>query len=184
MAVGFIMMLASGIIMIYVPIEKSLQFKLYQWHKAVGVLLFLAFFVRIIWRLISHAMQHIPALPAHFSYLEQWMAKFGHLSLYGLMLMMPLSGWVMVSASVYGLPTIVFDWFEWPHIPGIQGNKTIEARAKEAHFYLSISFGLMITLHIAAVIRHWVKDKENLMIRMLWTTKKQVTVSTVGQCTE
>ena len=50
------------------------------------------------------------------------MAKLVHRSLYALIIMIPISGWIMVSASVYGLPTFVFGLFEWPHIPGIDFN--------------------------------------------------------------
>ena len=47
MAWGFFLMLGSGVVMTYGPIEQSLQFNIYQWHKAGGVLLLLAFALRI-----------------------------------------------------------------------------------------------------------------------------------------
>lgn len=79
----------------------------------------------------------------------------------------------MVSASVYGLPTIVFGWFEWPHIPNLQGNEIAENLAKDAHFYLAILFGLMLFAHIGAVVKHAVKDKENLMTRIWWSRQSK-----------
>ena len=173
MAVGFLLMLGSGVAMTYMSIEQGLKFNLYQWHKAGGVLLLIAFGVRIIWRLISGLRNQIPALPQRFPKLERIAAKLGHWGLYALMLAMPISGWVMVSSSVYGLPTIVFGWFEWPHIPNIQGNEVIQGLAKNAHFILAIAFGLMIFAHIGAVIKHYFKDNENLMHRMWWTSQKE-----------
>ncbi len=169
MAIGLLMMFCSGVVMSYVPIEQSLKFNLYQWHKGGGVLLLLAFGARIIWRLISQWRGQIPALPSHFPEVERVMAKLGHWGLYALMFVLPLSGWVMVSASVYGLPTIVFGWFEWPHIPGIQGNEQVEEIAEAMHLILAISLGLMIVAHVGAVIKHAVKDHENLLPRMWWT---------------
>jgi cytochrome b561 len=172
MAIGFCAMFGSGIIMTYADIEKSLQFNMYQWHKSGGVLLLLAFIMRISWRLISYKLDQIPPLPSSFSRPEIIAAKLGHWMLYILMIAMPISGWVMVSASVYGLPTIVFGWFEWPHVPNLQGNEGVEGLAKEAHFYLAILFGFAIATHIAAVIKHAMIDKLNLMPRIWWCKTK------------
>lgn len=169
MAMGFFLMLGSGVAMTYLPIEQGLKFNLYQWHKAGGVLLLLAFFIRMSWRFISMALNQTPNLPKSFPKIEKLAAKAGHTGLYLLMIAMPISGWVMVSSSVYGLPTIVFGWFEWPHIPNIQGNEMIEQAAKQAHFILAILFGLMVFAHVGAVIKHKIKDNENLMRRMWWT---------------
>ena len=44
MALAFFSMLASGMIMTDYIDDKALQFRVYQWHKSLGVLLLLAFF--------------------------------------------------------------------------------------------------------------------------------------------
>lgn len=168
MAAGFFLMLGSGVTMEYADISQSLKFQLYQWHKSGGVLLLLAFVARILWRFVSRA----PALPDTMPSYEKRAAKAGHWGLYLFMLAMPLSGWIMVSASVYGLPTIVFGWFEWPHLPGIAGNETIENRASTAHTAFAIIFALLIAVHIAAVIKHAIFDEENLLRRMWWLPRK------------
>lgn len=164
MALAFFWMLGSGIAMEYMDLEKSFKYNLYQWHKASGVLLLMAFVVRILWRFVSR----VPKLPQNFKPWEKIAAKAGHWGLYALMLLMPLSGWVIVSSSVYGLPTMVFGWFEWPHIPGLEGNEEIHEMSEDAHFYLAIIFGLLIAAHIGAVIKHALFDKENLLPRMWW----------------
>lgn len=174
MAVGFFMMLGSGITMTYFEISKSLQFNMYQWHKSGGVLLLLAFGLRILWRVISGFRKQIPDLPRSLPKTERKAAKLGHWGLYAIMLAMPISGWIMVSASVYGLPTIVFGWFQWPHIPDFQGNAKIENLARDAHFYIAIFFGLMLATHIGAVVKHAVADKENLMTRIWWSRKSKI----------
>ena len=171
MAIASIGMLISGVVMEYVPLDQSLKFNLYQWHKASGVLLLIAVMVRILWRIISKLKNQIPPLPENFKLLEQKAAKLGHLGLYVVMIAMPITGWVMVSSSVYGLPTIVFGWFEWPHIPGIQGNETINQLSNRAHMIIGITFALLIGAHIAAVIKHAIFDHENLLKRMWWSKK-------------
>jgi cytochrome b561 len=162
MAAAFLLMLAGGLSMTYLDLDKSLKFNLYQWHKSLGVLLLLTFFMRLGWRLLHKP----PALPAFMPPLEALAAKAGHIALYVCMIAVPLSGWTMVSSSVYGLPTIVFGWFEWPHIPKIAGNEEVSAAAKNAHWLLTWFFGLCIAGHISAVIKHAVIDKHNLLPRM------------------
>jgi cytochrome b561 len=164
MAISFLLMLASGVVMKYVTLEQSLKFSMYQWHKSLGVLLLVAFFLRIGWRLWHKP----PALPVSFPAFERFAAHAGHWALYGFMLIMPLSGWLMASSSVYGLPTIVFGWFEFPHFPGIGGDEGISALTKQVHFFGAIGFGLMILAHAGAVAKHAVRDHVNLLPRMVW----------------
>lgn len=154
--------------MTYVDLSQNLKFQMYQWHKSGGVLLLLAFGVRLIWRILSV----VPELPQSLIGLEKKAAKFGHFALYALMLLMPLSGWVMVSSSIYGLPTIVFGWFQWPHIPGLQGNELVETASRNIHFALAILFFLVIVTHILAVVKHAYIDKENLLTRIWWSKKR------------
>lgn len=167
MAAAFLLMLAGGLSMTYLDLDKSLVFQMYQWHKSLGVLLLAAFFLRLLWRLLHKP----PALPGFMPRWEALAAKAGHIALYACMIAVPLSGWAMVSSSAYGVPTIVFGWFEWPHIPGIAYNETVNAAAKTAHWLLAWFFGLCIAGHIAAVVKHAVIDKHNLLPRM-WFARR------------
>jgi cytochrome b561/polyisoprenoid-binding protein YceI len=164
MAVGITMMLISGAVMVYVELEKQWQFQLYQWHKSGGVLLMLALAMRIVIRIATA----IPSLPIRFSTIERVVAKLGHFGLYIAMATMVISGWVMVSSSAYGLPTIVFGWFEWPHIPRLQANQIVERLSKDTHLFGAIGLGLLLIGHIGAVIKHRVVDQENLLTRVWW----------------
>lgn len=162
MALAFCGMIGSGLVMTSDMIESSQKFPLYQTHKALGILLLIAVALRLVVRFTTAK----PALPAMMPKWETLAAKAGHWSLYIWMIALPVTGWVMVSSSVYGLPTIVFDLFEWPHIPGIEGNKEISAASNKAHEILAYAFIALIGLHIAAVIKHAIMDKENLLTRM------------------
>lgn len=162
MALCFLAMIAAGLIMEYAPLDKSFQFQLYQWHKSLGLLLLIAFFMRLVSRLVTRT----PALPEGLANWENKAAKAGHYSLYLWMLIVPLSGWLMVSSSSYGLPTYIFGLFEWPHIPGLEGNKAIHETAELGHKILTWSFTALIAIHIGAVIKHAWADKINLLKRM------------------
>jgi cytochrome b561 len=162
MALSFIAMLGMGLVMTHLPIDKSLQFHMYQWHKSLGVLLLLAFFLRLVVRLMSQE----PELPNDIKPLEKWAALTVQKAFYFWMFLLPLTGWLMVSSSPFGLPTIVFGWFEWPHIPYVAGNPTIEDYAKEAHELLAYSFILLIGLHIGGWLKHLIFERKNLLPRM------------------
>jgi cytochrome b561 len=76
----------------------------------------------------------------------------------------------MVSSSPFGLPTFVFvDWIKWPHIPGLERNKTVESLAKSVHWYALLALVTVLLAHISAVILHRLKHTENLLKRMWWT---------------
>jgi len=162
MAAAFFLMLGSGLSTEYLPMGKSLKFNMIQWHKGLGVLLLMTFILRLGWRIFHRP----PPLPSSIKGLEISAAKAGHVALYFCMIAVPLSGWVMVSSSVYGLPTIVFGWFQWPHIPLIAGNKAVNEISGDIHMILTWFFGLCIAGHIAAVVKHIVIDKENILLRM------------------
>ncbi|MEM6603751.1 MAG: cytochrome b, partial [Pseudomonadota bacterium] len=164
MAGGIFFMFGSGVVMTYAELTQDFQFRLYQWHKASGILIMLALGLRIVTRLSTFT----PPLPVHFPKIEVIAAKLGHVALYGGMVLMVASGWIMVSSSSYGLPTLIFGWFSWPHIPGLAGNLFAERTAYLFHFWSAIALGLFLLGHIAAVIKHRLIDKENLLTRLWW----------------
>ncbi len=165
MALAFILMLASGLIMTNIELEQSFKFDLYQWHKSLGVLLLIAFVLRMALKLSFKT----PKIPENFSSTERTAAKTGHIALYIWMIALPIAGWIIVSSSIFGLPTFVFNIFEWPHIPYIAANKEIEETAKFIHRILAYSFIALIGLHVAAVVKHAILDNENLLTRMWFT---------------
>ncbi|AEP28735.1 cytochrome b [Brumicola nitratireducens] len=166
---GLVFMLASGLYMVNADISKADQYKLFQLHKAAGVIMLWALFIRICVRIFTKA----PGLPSAMSNANKKKAKAGHLLLYVALVIMPLSGWVMVSASPFGLPTFVFvDWIKWPHIPGIARNKTVETVANNTHWITAAVLFTLIIGHIAAVIWHKKAHGLNLLNRMWWSKHK------------
>ena len=164
-ALGILFMFASGLYMVNADISKAEQYKLFQIHKAAGVIALWAIIVRILVRVFTTAPNSLPQLTMR----EHKQAKLGHILLYIALVTMPLSGWAMVSASPFGLPTFVFvDWIEWPHIPGIARNKSIQTLANNIHWVTAIAFFFLIVGHISAVVWHNKVHKINLMKRMWW----------------
>ncbi|GAC28852.1 hypothetical protein GPAL_1991 [Glaciecola pallidula DSM 14239 = ACAM 615] len=163
-------MFVSGLYMVNADISKADQYKLFQIHKAAGVVMLWTLFVRVCVRIFTYA----PELPIEFSKSDKKKAKAGHILLYIAVVVMPLSGWLMVSASPFGLPTFVFvDWIKWPHIPGVARNKMIETIANNIHWITASILGFLIIGHIGAVIWHRNKHGVNLLDRMWWSKTKR-----------
>lgn len=151
---------------IHAPETKAQAFVVYQWHKSLGLTVLALVFLRLIWRLFYPP----PPLPHSMPAWEKLAASISHRLFYVLMIAMPLLGWAMVSASPFGLPTMYFGLFEWPHIVwlvDIEDKKPVEAIFKSAHRAGAYLLMALIGLHIAAALKHWIVDRDEIIGRML-----------------
>ncbi len=81
-------------------------------HKAIGITVLVLTLVRLGWRL-AHP---VPPLPATTKPWERMAARASHFLLYAFMLIMPLSGWAMVSGPKRR-PLEWFGMFNLPYLP-------------------------------------------------------------------
>ncbi|MFC3121807.1 cytochrome b [Agaribacter flavus] len=168
MAVSVLVMIGTGLYMVNIDMPKAEQFKLYQYHKAGGVVMLWL----IVLRLVVRTSTKRPALPSSLSRKNQSLAQIGHGALYSLLILIPLSGWFMVSASPFGLPTFVFvDWIKWPHIGFASKNNTVEAISNTVHYILAYLLFFAVAGHVAATIYHYKIHRINLFQRMWLNTK-------------
>jgi cytochrome b561 len=144
------------------PEQKQLGFTIVQLHKSFGLTVLVLSLGRLLLRLVSGA----PPLPDHMTSLERFLARLTHWAFYALMILLPLSGWVMVSSSPLGFPTHYFGLFEWPHLP-IGMSKETSGAAGEAHEVMAwIGAGLFV-LHVGAALKHHFFDRDDVLSRML-----------------
>ena len=93
----------------------------------------------------------------------QLAAHAGHLALYGLMLAIPLSGWLMSSAK--GFQTV---WFGVLPIPDLlEKNKELGNLLQTIHMSLNLLFVVTLAGHIGAALKHHFIDKDDILTRML-----------------
>ena len=168
-ALAIILQLISGIWMTDAIKDEETQaiaYNIYQYHKSLGLLVLVLSLIRLSWRLTHKA----PALPQHMKKYEKFAAEAAHKILYLFMIIVPLSGWAVVSTSSYNLPTIFFGLFEWPHISFLAEavNKAdLSDFFEESHGILAFSMLGLITLHIFAALKHQIFDKDNIIQRIL-----------------
>ena len=158
MAILIFGLLALGFYMQDLPLSpEKLQF--YSWHKWAGVTVFALVWLRLLWR-VTHRP---PAYPISMSGLQQALAHTGHLVLYVLMIVIPLSGWLMSSAK--GVPTV---WFGVLPLPDLIGrDKELGKQLAELHSALNIGFLVLIGGHAAAALFHHLVHKDDTLRRML-----------------
>ena len=168
-ALALILQLLGGIWMveaINVEATKQTAYNFYQYHKSLGLVILVASLLRLFWRLIHK----VPPLPENMKLWEKFASHVSHISLYILMIAIPLLGWAMVSASSYGIPTRIFNLFELPHISFLANSDNKLELSKFFNKSHKLTAYMMIFLslaHIGAALKHQFFDKNNLIQRMI-----------------
>ena len=148
---------ALGIVMHEMPLSP-LKLELYAWHKWFGVTVFLLVWLRLAWRLTHRP----PALPATLSAPLQRLAHAGHGLLYVLMIVIPLSGWLMSSAK--GVQTV---WFGLVPLPDLLGrDRELGDLLQQAHKLLNLLLLLTLAGHVLAALWHHFVLKDDTLRRM------------------
>jgi cytochrome b561 len=129
------------------------------------VTIFLLVLIRLVWRL-SHRP---PAPPATIPAWQHTAATTAHVLLYVLTLAIPISGWLMSSAS--GFQVVYLGQIPIPDL--VTKNKHLAEQLKEVHEALNwVMLGVVI-LHIAAALKHHMVDRDDVLQRMLPFLKKR-----------
>ncbi|RPE66374.1 cytochrome b561 [Pacificibacter maritimus] len=132
---------------------------LYSVHKTVGVTVFILAVLRIIWAIVQP--RPVPLHPE--KKLETLAAEVMHWALYGALVVVPLSGWVMHAAEV-GFANI---W--WPFgqgLPFVPKSEAVSHAAGAVHGVAVFVLLGAVVAHIAGAVKHVVIDKDDTMARM------------------
>ncbi|MGL4636302.1 MAG: cytochrome b [Beijerinckiaceae bacterium] len=131
---------------------------LYDNHKLGGFILLFIVVARLAYRFMKGA-------PADEPTLEPWQRGVAHLThwgLYGLLLAVPLLGWIGVSLypalSIHG-------WFSLPGLTTPDQSRA--ATVFFLHKWGAILLGLMVSAHIGAALFHHFIRKDNVLRRMM-----------------
>ncbi len=134
-------------------------------HKSFGMTILMLAVLRLLWRLKNPP----PELPSGMPAIEEFLARFTHIAMYGFLFAMPLSGWLMSSAKNYSVSW--FGLFTWPNL--ISKSENAFHLLDNTHKILAIALFTTAALHIAAALKHHFWTKDDVLRRMLPFTKNK-----------
>ena len=105
-ALGVVVLYALGLYLDELGYQDPWFNRAMDLHKGLGMLLFAAILARWLWRRVD--VQPVPL--ETYSAFEQWSARMMKAVLYLLLVLVPLSGYLISSAE--GQPIDVFGWFQ------------------------------------------------------------------------
>ena len=141
------------------------KIELFFWHKSTGMLILAFVGLRILWRLANPT----PGLPADMAGWERAAARLSHLLLYALMIALPVTGWIVNSAS--NVPFRIFWLIPLPAI--VAPDEPTADLVAWVHGGLAALLALVLVAHIGAALRHHFVKRDTVLGRMLpgtWRT--------------
>ncbi|PID42331.1 MAG: cytochrome B [Proteobacteria bacterium] len=157
MAIGVFFLFGLGLYMVELTYYDSWYRGAIELHKSLGVVMALAWMVRVIWRWFNAN----PEMAG--SRLEKKAAHLVHVLLYLLMLFLMLTGYLISTADGRGIE--VFSLIEIPAMPiSVENQEDIAGDIHWAMAWLLIS---MVALHALAAIQHQVIKKDGTLLKMI-----------------
>jgi cytochrome b561 len=162
--------ITAGFIVIMIPVGlymvnrgKATNFDaltntLYSNHKMFGFILLWIIVARLAWRFLKGAPPDEPTLQPW----EKSVAHLTHWAIYGLLLAVPLLGWIGV--SLYPALGIPFG-LSLPAL--VSPNDKMAGTVFMLHKYGAILLGLLALMHIGAALKHHFVSKDNVLRRMM-----------------
>ncbi len=157
-SLAFVGMLTVGFILSFDLLDRETAGSVRNLHKATGtVLLFL-----VAWRVIWRLRQGFPAPMPGVAAWQVAASRIVHWGLLAALVIMPLSGVLM--SLLAGRPIDIYGLFLIPPLAEIEGAGKL---ARAIHGYAAWTLVALITLHVAAALKHLVIDKDGTFARML-----------------
>jgi superoxide oxidase len=128
------------------------------WHFMLGLTVFALVWVRLFAKLISPA----PLIDPPIARWQDMTAKAVQALLYGLMIAMPLLGWLTLSAA--GQPISFYGW----QLPSLMAeNKALAETIKEIHEAGATVIYFLVGIHAVAALYHHYLVRDNTLRRIL-----------------
>lgn len=139
-------------------LEPPLKWEMYSLHKASGLLVLVLVTVRLIWKFYNTKV----LLPADLPELQKKAANLNINLLYLLMLVMPVSGFLMSVLANHPI-----DFYGLFTINSFAQDLELAKIFNQIHKKCALLFSALIILHILAAFYHHFIRKDNVMKRML-----------------
>jgi cytochrome b561 len=139
-------------------IWDDLTNNLYSGHKLLGIVILLLVLARLYYRLTRGAPPDEPTI----TWWQKGAAHMTHWALYGLLLLVPMLGWIGV--SLY--PALdIFGLFKLPALT--VANEEMASKVLFYHWLFAILLLLAVSAHISGALFHYLIRKDGVLRRML-----------------
>ncbi len=126
-------------------------------HKSVGLSILALVVVRLAWRLFQ-----APPAPVPMPDWQRRASLISHWSFYALLLVLPVSGWLMSSAS-----NISVSWFNLFQLPDfVAPDERLEELFEGIHETLTKVLLLLALIHVGAALKHTFIDRDGILRRI------------------
>lgn len=156
MAVMILTMLFVGIAMV-ATVEPAYH-RLIDLHRPLGVCILVLALIR----LANRCLIRVPPLPETLPPTLRVAARLSHVVLYGLMILLPLVGWGMLSAGAY--PVEMWPGFALP--PILPHDPALFAALRHLHTWLALILFGVVLVHIGAALLHGVLLRDAVLPSM------------------
>jgi cytochrome b561 len=152
----------------------------YHWlvsiHRPLGAGILALVVVRFVVRWLSP----LPPFPPTMSRMERVAAAASEYTLYGVMFVLPLVGWGMLSAARY--PVVLVGSVHLPFI--LPHDAMLYATLRRAHTVLAYVLFLAFLAHFGAILFHTLIIRDGMLVRMVpWHVLPREVVRGSGQST-
>src|SRR6266852_5039675 len=155
MAVMVLTMLCIGVTMVA---SLANYHVLVSIHRPLGI----AILILVVVRFVNRQLSSLPPFPATMSRTERLAATASELTMYGLMFVLPLVGWGMLSAARY--PIVLSGSLHLPYI--LPHDAMLYAMLRKAHTILAYLFFLTFLAHFGAILFHTLIVRDGILKRM------------------
>lgn len=138
-----------GVVMLTEGLPRARQDLLFILHKNGGVIILLLVLLRIVWRVLYAA----PRLPAALPRWQVLAAGVVQWALYGILLVMAISGYIRVTAG--GFPIEMLDAIGFPRL--VAPSETLAETAKTVHANARFGLVALIIVHTVAGLQHLIR---------------------------
>ena len=139
----------------------------YDLHYAVGVTMFVLVVGRSAWRAFAPQPINDADKPGWESLAARVIHHLFYICLFGL----PLTGWLMISATGRETNLSLAGVVPWPLLPlqELPNSRlwALEAAAEWAHWGLIVTLLLLIPIHVGGALKHQLVDRDDVMHGML-----------------
>src|SRR6516225_6679802 len=140
-------------------------------HRPLGI----AILVLVVVRFVNRQLSPLPPFPPTMSRAERRVATASELLMYGLMFVLPLVGWGMLSAARY--PIVLYGSLHLPFT--LPHDAMLYAVLRKAHTVLAYLFFLTFLAHFGAILFHTLIVRDGILQRMApWNVRPQATSPT------